>query len=120
MAVRGRKARCLGEEPKRVDAYSLILGLLIGAAVAGWVLVAYTEAHPIEVYSWHRADRDGPPPEGMPFVGAWVRSGRLECCLARRVDSRYFEYADAPMSSAAFYGYLPPAWWVEAPGQAVP
>lgn len=108
-----------GVTMRKIEWYSLLLGLLVGAAVSGWLLVAYTETHPVEVFTWRRLDCDGPPPEGAPFVGAWIRSGKLDISVARRVDTRYFEYKDAPLASAAFFGYLPPSWWVECPGQAL-
>jgi hypothetical protein len=98
----------------------LLLGFMLGAAAAGWTLYAYVEAHPKVVYGWHRAEEQLPPDDGSPFVGAWVRDGRLEVEFARRIDRRYFGYVQAPLGSAPFFGYVPPVWWVEAPGAALP
>lgn len=97
----------------------LALAFALGALAAGWPLAWYAHNHPVKVTVWHRTDTDGPPPEGEPVMAFWIRSGTLDYALTRRVDSRYFEYKDAPLSSAAFFGFLPPVWWIEAPGQAV-
>jgi hypothetical protein len=69
---------------------------------------------------WKYSSREGPPDNGIPFVGAWLRSGKLEIALARRVGSQYFEYNPNPGAAVAFYGMQAPTWWVTCPGTALP
>ena len=101
---------------KKIDFYSIILGLLIGAAASGWILVAYVEHHPKYIHAWHRTLEDSPPNNGEPFYGVWIRSGKLEQSFSRRIDNRYFTYKPGVMNEAsALLGYIAPEWWMEIP-----
>jgi len=99
-----------------------IIAMLAFAIIvpATTVLSVYTLVAGRGSETWHRSDRELPPTDGSPFVGAWLRSGKMEISVARRVGDRYFEYNPDPRAQIDFFGMLPPVWWVESPGTALP
>lgn len=103
---------------RKLDLYSLILGLLIGAAASGWTLVAYTESHPKLNHAWYQSSVTPPPSNGTPFYGVWLRSGRLDQCFSRRIGNRYFTYIPGSSEASTMLGYQAPEYWVELPGAA--